>query len=383
MSLSTISAVNGPTRQARTGRAGGGTGRLAGVRPGTVAHPGRGREIVVWDRQTTTGAALLPVGRRQARRVVVGARLQRTRVSRAPAGRGDVTKERVLVADAARMRRSVRGVLVVVSVATVMSGRVRVGRGVRMRRSVPGVLVVSVATVMIGRVGVGRGVRVHRNVPGVLVVVSVATVMIGRVRVGRGVRVHRNVPGVLLVSVATVMIGHVRVVHGVKVRRNVPGVLLVSVATVMIGHVRVGRGVRVRRSVWGVLVVSVATVMIGRVRVGRGVRVRRSVRGVLVVSVATVTDPVNETGKRSKSDGASRPVWSRRRMNRNCPQAMTRPGSPARCGPSFVGSTSHWQAGWGATCVPSANWSIAIRNSHCGMPSWPAGWRPGYPWFAR
>ena len=242
MSLSTISAVNGPTRQARTGRAGGGTGRLAGVRPGTVAHPGRGREIVVWDRQTTTGAALLPVGRRQARRVVVGARLQRTRVSRAPAGRGDVTKERVLVADAARMRRSVRGVLVVVSVATVMSGRVRVGRGVR---------------------------------------------------------------------------------------------------------------------------------------------VRRSVRGVLVVSVATVTDPVNETGKRSKSDGASRPVWSRRRMNRNCPQAMTRPGSPARCGPSFVGSTSHWQAGWGATCVPSANWSIAIRNSHCGMPSWPAGWRPGFPWFAR
>ena len=328
MSLSTISAVNGPTRQARTGRAGGGTGRLAGVRPGTVAHPGRGREIVVWDRQTTTGAALLPVGRRQARRVVVGARLQRTRVSRAPAGRGDVTKERVLVADAARMRRSVRGVLVVVSVATVMSGRVRVGRGVRMRRSVPGVLVVSVATVMIGRVGVGRGVRVHRNVPGVLVVVSVATVMIGRVRVGRGVRVHRNVPGVLLVSVATVMIGHVRVVHGVKVRRSVPGVLLVSVATVTIGH-------------------------------------------------------VNETVKRSKSDGASRPVWSRRRMNRNCPQAMTRPGSPARCGPSFVGSTSHWQAGWGATCVPSANWSIAIRNSHCGMPSWPAGWRPGYPWFAR
>ena len=355
MSLSTISAVNGPTRQARTGRAGGGTGRLAGVRPGTVAHPGRGREIVVWDRQTTTGAALLPVGRRQARRVVVGARLQRTRVSRAPAGRGDVTKERVLVADAARMRRSVRGVLVVVSVATVMSGRVRVGRGVRMRRSVPGVLVVSVATVMIGRVGVGRGVRVHRNVPGVLVVVSVATVMIGRVRVGRGVRVHRNVPGVLLVSVATVMIGHVRVVHGV----------------------------RVRRSVRGVVVVSVATVMIGRVRVGRGVRVRRSVRGVLVVSVATVTDPVNETGKRSKSDGASRPVWSRRRMNRNCPQAMTRQGSPARCGPSFVGSTSHWQAGWVATCVPSANWSIAIRNSHCGMPSWPAGWRPGFPWFAR
>ena len=326
MSLSTISAVNGPTRQARTGRAGGGTGRLAGVRPGTVAHPGRGREIVVWDRQTTTGAALLPVGRRQARRVVVGARLQRTRVSRAPAGRGDVTKERVLVADAARMRRSVRGVLVVVSVATVMSGRVRVGRGVRMRRSVPGVLVVSVATVMIGRVGVGRGVRVHRNVP-----------------------------GVLLVSVATVMIGHVRVVHGV----------------------------RVRRSVRGVVVVSVATVMIGRVRVGRGVRVRRSVRGVLVVSVATVTDPVNETGKRSKSDGASRPVWSRRRMNRNCPQAMTRQGSPARCGPSFVGSTSHWQAGWVATCVPSANWSIAIRNSHCGMPSWPAGWRPGFPWFAR
>ena len=243
MSLSTISAVNGPTRQARTGRAGGGTGRLAGVRPGTVAHPGRGREIVVWDRQTTTGAALLPVGRRQARRVVVGARLQRTRVSRAPAGRGDVTKERVLVADAARMRRSVRGVLVVVSVATVMIGRVRVG-------------------------------------------------------------------------------------HGVKVRRSVPGVRLVSVATVTIGH-------------------------------------------------------VNETVKRSKSDGASRPVWSRRRMNRNCPQAMTRPGSPARCGPSFVGSTSHWQAGWGATCVPSANWSIAIRNSHCGMPSWPAGWRPGYPWFAR
>ena len=271
MSLSTISAVNGPTRQARTGRAGGGTGRLAGVRPGTVAHPGRGREIVVWDRQTTTGAALLPVGRRQARRVVVGARLQRTRVSRAPAGRGDVTKERVLVADAARMRRSVRGVLVVVSVATVMSGRVRVGRGVRMRRSVPGVLVVSVATVMIGRVRVG---------------------------------------------------------HGVKVRRSVPGVRLVSVATVTIGH-------------------------------------------------------VNETVKRSKSDGASRPVWSRRRMNRNCPQAMTRPGSPAHCGPSFVGSTSHWQTGWGATCVPSANWSIAIRNSHCGMPSWPAGWRPGYPWFAR
>ena len=269
------------------------------MRPGTVAHPGRGREIVVWDRQTTTGAALLPVGRRQARRVVVGARLQRTRVSRAPAGRGDVTKERVLVADAARMRR---------------------------------------------------------NVPGVLVVVSVATVMIGRVRVGRGVRVHRNVPGVLLVSVATVMIGHVRVVHGVKVRRSVPGVLLVSVAMVTIGHVRVVHGVRERWSVPGVRLVSVATVTIGH---------------------------VNETVKRSKSDGASRPVWSRRRMNRNCPQAMTRPGSPARCGPSFVGSTSHWQAGWGATCVPSANWSTAIHNSHCGMPSWPAGWRPGYPWFAR
>ena len=239
MSLSTISAVNGQTRQARTGRACGGTGRRAGVRPGTAA---RAREMPVGDRQTATAAVLLPVEQHQARRVVAGARLQRTLVSRAPVGRGDVTKDRVLVADAARARRSV--------------------------------------------------------------------------------------PGVLLVSVATVMIGHVRVVHGVKVRRSVPGVLLVSVATVTIGH-------------------------------------------------------VNETVKRSKSDGASRPVWSRRRMNRNCPQAMTRPGSPARCGPSFVGSTSHWQAGWGATCVPSANWSIAIRNSHCGMPSWPAGWRPGYPWFAR
>ncbi len=211
MSLSTISAVNGQTRQARTGRACGGTGRRAGVRPGTAA---RAREIPVGDRQTATAAVLLPVEQHQARRVVAGARLQRTLVSRAPVGRGDVTKDRVLVADAARARRSV------------------------------------------------------------------------------------------------------------------PGVLLVSVATVTIGH-------------------------------------------------------VNETVKRSKSDGASRPVWSRRRMNRNCPQAMTRPGSPARCGPSFVGSTSHWQAGWGATCVPSANWSTAIHNSHCGMPSWPAGWRPGYPWFAR
>ena len=239
MSLSTISAVNGQTRQARTGRACGGTGRRAGVRPGTAA---RAREMPVGDPQTATAAVLLPVEQHQARRVVAGARLQRTLVSRAPVGRGDVTKDRVLVADAARARRSV--------------------------------------------------------------------------------------PGVLLVSVATVMIGHVRVVHGVKVRRSVPGVLLVSVATVTIGH-------------------------------------------------------VNETVKRSKSDGASRPVWSRRRMNRNCPQAMTRPGSPARCGPSFVGSTSHWQAGWGATCVPSANWSTAIHNSHCGMPSWPAGWRPGYPWFAR
>ena len=267
MSLSTISAVNGQTRQARTGRACGGTGRRAGVRPGTAA---RAREMPVGDRQTATAAVLLPVEQHQARRVVAGARLQRTLVSRAPVGRGDVTKDRVLVADAARARRSV--------------------------------------------------------------------------------------PGVLLVSVATVMIGHVRVVHGVKVRRSVPGVLLVSVATVMIGHVRVAHGVKVRRSVPGVLLVSVATVTIGH---------------------------VNETVKRSKSDGASRPVWSRRRMNRNCPQAMTRPGSPARCGPSFVGSTSHWQAGWGATCVPSANWSIAIRNSHCGMPSWPAGWRPGYPWFAR
>ena len=246
MSLSTISAVNGQTRQARTGRACGGTGRRAGVRPGTAA---RAREIPVGDRQTATAAVLLPVEQHQARRVVAGARLQRTLVSRAPVGRGDVTKDRVLVADAARARRSV-----------------------------PGVLLVSVATVMIGHV--------------------------------------------------RVMIGHVRVVHGVKVRRNVPGVRLVSVATVTIGH-------------------------------------------------------VNETVKRSKSDGASRPVWSRRRMNRNCPQAMTRPGSPARCGPSFVGSTSHWQAGWGATCVPSANWSTAIHNSHCGMPSWPAGWRPGYPWFAR
>ena len=272
------------------------------MRPGTAA---RAREIPVGDRQTATAAVLLPVEQHQARRVVAGARLQRTLVSRAPVGRGDVTKDRVLVADAARARRSV-----------------------------PGVLLVSVATVMIGHV----------------------RVMIGHVRVVHGVKVRRSVPGVLLVSVATVMIGHVRVVHGVKVRRSVPGVLLVSVATVMIGHVRVAHGVKVRRSVPGVLLVSVATVTIGH---------------------------VNETVKRSKSDGASRPVWSRRRMNRNCPQAMTRPGSPARCGPSFVGSTSHWQAGWGATCVPSANWSTAIHNSHCGMPSWPAGWRPGYPWFAR
>ena len=98
MSLSTISAVNGQTRQARTGRACGGTGRRAGVRPGTAA---RAREMPVGDRQTATAAVLLPVEQHQARRVVAGARLQRTLVSRAPVGRGDVTKDRVLVADAA------------------------------------------------------------------------------------------------------------------------------------------------------------------------------------------------------------------------------------------------------------------------------------------